>query len=298
MTNLFAAAVLTAILNYACHGFFVFPCYEITPDGDCACPRWHRNRGPDGHCRRPGKHPRTRHGLKDATTDPAVIRAWWAEWPHANGAIDCGRSGLFVVDVDPRNGGDVTFVDLERRYGPLADTPRQLTGGRGVHHVLRRPDWPHVPSVEGGLGCGIDIKCDGGYILADPANHISGGRYHWEIGYGLDDLPIAAAPEWILRALEQHRDGGAGRLRADGTPLELREGERNRRLFQLACALRRYGVNERALGACLDAINREHARPPLPHNELALIAKSAASYPIPCDLGMQSRVSPRRIVIW
>src|SRR6516225_2394365 len=112
MTNLFAAAVLTAILNYACHGFFVFPCYEITPDGDCACPRWHRNRGPDGHCRRPGKHPRTRHGLKDATTDPAVIRAWWAEWPHANGAIDCGRSGLFVVDVDPRNGGDVTFVDL------------------------------------------------------------------------------------------------------------------------------------------------------------------------------------------
>jgi hypothetical protein len=278
MTTLLAAAVLTAALKYARRGFFVFPCYEMTPDGDCACPRWHPNRDPAGRCTRAGKHPRTPHGLKDATSDPAVVKAWWAEWPHANGAINCGRSGLLVVDVDPRNGGDVTFVDLERRHGPLPDTPRQLTGGGGVHHVLRRPDWHHVPSVDAGLGCGIDLKCDGGYIIVAPSNHESGGRYHWEIGYGLDDLPIAAPPEWVLRALAQHRDGGAGRLRADATPLELRQGERNRRLFQLACALRRYGVDVDALRACLLAINAAHCQPPLPPDELVTIAASAARY--------------------
>jgi putative DNA primase/helicase len=294
MITLFDAA-----LDYARRGFFLFPCYEITPDGDCACPRGHPNRGPDGRCARPGKHPRTRHGFKDATTDPKVVNAWWAEWPHANISVDCGRSGLLVPDVDPRNGGDTTMADRERRHGPLPDTPRQLTGGGGVHHLLKRPTWPNVRSVEGGLGCGIDLKCDGGYILVAPSNHVSGGRYHWEIGYGLDDLPIAAPPDWILRALEEHRDSGAGRLRADGTPLELREGDRNRRLFQIGCALRRYGANERALLACLDAINREHARPPLTENELALIAKSAANYAsTACDLRPQFRASRRRIAIW
>jgi putative DNA primase/helicase len=289
---------LRAALDLARRGFLVFPCYEITPAGDCACPGWFPSRSSDGRCGSAGKHPRTRHGLKDGTADPEVVKTWWAKWPHANIAIDCGRSGLLVPDIDPRNGGDMTLVELERRHGRFPDTPRQLTGGGGVHHFFKRPDWPLVRSVEDGLGRGIDVKCDGGYVMVAPANHASGGRYHWEIGYGLDDLPIAAPPEWLLRALEQHRDGGAGRLRADGTPLELREGERNRRLFQLACALRRYGVNERALGACLDAINREHSRPPLPHSELALIAKSAANYATAGDLRMQSRVSPSRIVIW
>jgi putative DNA primase/helicase len=291
MITLFDAA-----LDYARRGFLVFPCYEITPDGDCACPRGHPSRGPDGRCSRPGKHPRTRHGFKDATAHPEAIRAWWAEWPYANIAVDCGRSGLLVPDVDPRNGGDTTLVDLERRHGRLPDTPRQLTGGGGVHYLLKRPEWPHVRSVEAGLGCGIDLKCDGGYILVAPANHVSGSRYHWEIGYGLDDLPIAAPPDWILRALEEHRDSGAGRLRADGTPLTLHAGERNRRLFQLACALRRYGINAEALRGCLLAINTAHCQPPLASDELDTIAASAARYPV-ATWGTTAPGATRRIEV-
>ena len=197
------AIPLRAALTYAARGLAVFPCWEITPDGgDCACPRSHPSRDAAGHCGSPGKHPRTANGVKDATRDAAAIQKWWQQWPRAHVAIAAGASGLLVVDVDPRNGGDGTLADLERTHGALPDTPRQLTGGGGVHLLFKRPERPHVRGPRHGLGRGVDIKCDGGYFIAAPSGHISGGAYVWEIGSDPDDLPIAEPPAWLLAVLD------------------------------------------------------------------------------------------------
>src|SRR5207247_2426317 len=88
---------------------------------------------------RPGVQ-RPRHGLHDATTDPALIAAWWHRWPTAGVAIATGAaSGIIVLDVDPRHGGDDTLHDRERAHGRLPDTPRVFTGGGGLHVYLAHP---------------------------------------------------------------------------------------------------------------------------------------------------------------
>jgi putative DNA primase/helicase len=221
---------------------------------------------------RPGaKTPLTDHGHLDATTDPGVLTDWWGRWPDANVGIACRPSGLVVVDVDPRNGGDDSLADLERQYGSLPATWRALTGG-GVHAIFQAPG--DVPLVDGALAPGIDLKANG-YIVAPPSLHPNGRRYAWECGHEPGSLPLAALPGWLLeRVCERASD----RLRADGTPLMLRAGERNVGLFRLACLLRRRGVNARALHDCLEAINSEHAHPPLGAAELERIAVSAARY--------------------
>jgi hypothetical protein len=195
--------LLAAARAYAARGLHVFPCWELTPDGtDCACPRTHPSRDGAGHCGSPGKHPRTPNGVKDATSDPAILTRWWTQWPRAHIAIAAGASGLLIVDVDPRNSGDASLAELEAAHGPLPETPRQLTGGGGLHLVFRRPDRPHVRGPRHGLGRGVDVKADGGYIIVAPSGHLSGRVYLWEIGAGLDDLPVAAPPAWLLERLD------------------------------------------------------------------------------------------------
>src|SRR5579863_10148090 len=76
------------------------------------------------------KTPLTEHGCKDATKDPAQIRAWWQRWPSGNVSIATGAaSGVAVLDVDPRHGGDDTLEALQAELGKLPETPTVLTGG-------------------------------------------------------------------------------------------------------------------------------------------------------------------------
>src|SRR5262245_8079939 len=230
--------ILAAALRYAARGWLVFPCWEITLDGtDCACPRSHPSRDSQGHCGSPGKHPRTPNGVKDATTDVTMITTWWTRWPRAHIAIAAGASGLLVVDVDPRNGGDATLAELQATYGPLPETPRQLTGGGGWHIVLRRPDRPHVRGPKNGLGQGIDVKCDGGYIIVAPSGHLL-GDYVWEIGFEFDELPIADAPAWLLERLDT-------RARHDSPPTNtpVREGLLGAALEAADCLDRPLGLD-------------------------------------------------------
>jgi Bifunctional DNA primase/polymerase, N-terminal len=187
-----------------------------------------------------GKVPRLAAWPTQATTDEAKIRGWWRTWPTADIGIVTG-DGLLVLDVDPRNGGDATLADLERAHGVLPETPRGITGGGGTH-VFLRVDGPVTNRV--GLAPGLDVRGDRGFVIVPPSLHKSGRYYEWEIGASLEDVPLAPAPPWLLELVA--RSGTGDRLRADGTPLVLREGERNVGLFRLACLLRRRGVNARA----------------------------------------------------
>ena len=99
---------LDAALRLARRGFEVLPCHA-TGVGGCSC------RQPD--CGSPGKHPRTRRGLHDATTDPAEIGQWWRQWPTANVGVRTGAvSGLVVIDIDPEHGGLDTMRSLAAEH--------------------------------------------------------------------------------------------------------------------------------------------------------------------------------------
>lgn len=108
--------------------FAVFPCHWIVPGGTCSCGK--------SDCTSPCKHPLTNRGFKDATLESDVIRKWWGRWPAANIGIATGAlSGIIVLDIDPRHGGDLGLEAFEADHGKLPDTPVVLTGGGGYHTI-------------------------------------------------------------------------------------------------------------------------------------------------------------------
>jgi hypothetical protein len=145
------------------------------------------------------------HGVKDATRDPAVIRRWERNFPQANIAIACGQeSGIVVIDVDPRNGGNTSLQRLAAKGHVLPLGPRARTGNDGAHHVFCFD--PRITNSKGRLGPGIDVKSTGGYIVAAPswiAPSKNGQGGHISVG----SVTIRHASSAVA-------DLGAGRARA------------------------------------------------------------------------------------
>ena len=176
-------------LQYAELGWRVFPLHHIA-DGHCSC---------GVACRSPGKHPRTPAGVNDATTDAAAIQVWWQRWPDANIGAATGReSGIWALDVDPRNGGDVSLEQLKRNC-TIPDTVEQLTGGGGVHLLFAYPSNVRIRSANNKVGPGLDVKSDGGYIVVEPSSHASGTNYAWEGSSDpLEGVKPQPAPDYLL----------------------------------------------------------------------------------------------------
>jgi hypothetical protein len=112
------------------------------------------------------------------------------------GILTGERSGLAVLDVDPRNGGDLAMEDLVHFYGPLPETPMVISGGRGPHHYFAL-DGP-LPKFDPGPG--LNLLVDGALVVVPPSLHHSGNRYEWEASSHPDDVPSAPLPDW-LRAM-------------------------------------------------------------------------------------------------
>jgi len=141
------------------------------------------------------KHPLTDHGKNDATTDEETITEWWRRWPLANvGALTGRAAGFFVLDIDPRHGGDDSLDALQARNGPLPSTLTCRTGGGGAHHYLAHPGGDVKTSTFGAFGSGLDVLGERASVILPPSVHASGVRYSW-----LDSsTPIAAAPAWLV----------------------------------------------------------------------------------------------------
>jgi len=105
-----------------------------------------------------------------------------------------------ALDIDPRNGGDGSIDELELHYGPLPETVESRTGGGGRHLLFRNPGVP----LRKGLGAGfpgVDLKADGGYIVAPPSIHPTGAAYAWHLDPG--ETELANLPEWLLDLARQ-----------------------------------------------------------------------------------------------
>ena len=154
-----------------------------------------------------GKRPPMRAWQDAATTDTETIRLWWTGLyaDHGVGIATGAGSGVFVLDVDISGGksGDETLRELEDAYGPLTDTVRTITGSGGAHHYYRLPAGVEIRNDSGRrLGAGLDIRGEGGQVVAPPTIHPTTGRaYEWEHGCGPDEIAIAEAPGWLLAML-------------------------------------------------------------------------------------------------
>jgi hypothetical protein len=144
-------------------------------------------------CRPRDKRPATANGLKDATTDPDTIQAWWQQEPDSNVAIATGAaSGIFVVDIDGLD-AEAALRRLEVEHGSLPATVEAITA-RGRHVYFKWPQEP-VRNSAGKIAEHIDIRGDGGYVLCPPSIHPSGRRYCWSVDCSDH---IAEAPGWLL----------------------------------------------------------------------------------------------------
>ena len=183
---------LDAALIYARRGWPVFPCQSPSSAGGCSC--HHED------CASPAKHPRIQGGLRAATTNEAQVLQWWGRWPDANVAIRTGAvSGLVVVDVDPDHGGDDSLEQILDRFGQLPDGRLVRTGSGGRHFYFAHPGGLVRNDTGRLLGPGLDIRGDGGYVIAPPSRHASGGSYVLEAGGQF----TPKLPGWLIDLLRR-----------------------------------------------------------------------------------------------
>ena len=266
----------SAALAYARAGLAVFPVFPVADDGRCACGR---DCGRDA-----GKHPigsLAARGLLDATVDSAAVAQWWALWPDANVGIRTGApAGVWVLDVDTGTGGDVALDALEAENGGLPPTWAVETGGGGLH-LWWRQNVATVPTRAGRIGAGgLDVRGDGGYVVAPPSRHRSGARYRWAAAWSPQAVPLAEPPPWLLALAAEPAGptnrGGDRNQAALADPVVA--GARNATLTSWAGTMRRRGFGESAIRAALLAENAERCAPPLDAAEVEKIARSVARY--------------------
>ena len=145
------------------------------------------------------------NGFLDATTDPAKVQRFWRGHPNRGIGLATGDlSGVFVVDVDTEEAMQL----LRELYADHGDEPMTVTAktSRGCHLYLAMPqDGREVRNSAGKLGPGIDVRGTGGYAVLPPSPHPSGVAYAWATGRSPDDIPVAAAPDWLLDMVAKPR---------------------------------------------------------------------------------------------
>lgn len=252
---------LEAALEYAARGWLVIPLHNVK-QGVCSCRK--------KDCNSPGKHPRTANGFKDGSKDPKQIECWLKKWPEANIGIVTGQeSGLFVLDVDGED-GKASLSQLIAAHGPLPKTLCVKTG-RGFHYYFHMPAGAAIRNSVGSLGKGLDIKTDGGYVVAPPSIHASGLRYEWVT----PEPPLADLPPWMLAMLTGAKPAPEpSRTQSEVIP----EGRRHATLTRLAGAMRRQGATPEAIEAALMMENDARCKPPLAASEVREIARSISGY--------------------
>jgi len=267
-------SVLETAIAYTRRGWPVFPIYEALSDGSCACGK--------PECEHVGKHPCCPHGLDDATADPERVTALWGRHSTANIGIRTGATpkggGFIVLDVDPRHDGDKTLEQLQRNNEPLPSTLEAITGGGGCHLLFQHPGG-YVKSDNRGklLGPGLDLKGDGGYIVAPPSRHKSGLLYQWKDACGPDDLELTPLPPWLRQLILRPE----ANLRLPTTPAlaeAIGDGQRNSTLASLGGTMRRRGMGFDAIHAALVQENKLRCKPPLDESEVRRIAVSVSRY--------------------
>jgi hypothetical protein len=265
---------LEGALAPARRGLRVFPVHSpiFSPDGQllgCSCER------PD--CSQVGKHSRIKGYPDLATTDQDRIRNWARKWPGTNFGIL--MDGVFGLDPDARNGGDVSLQALESVYGPLTETFTIRSGSGGLNRIYKVPPGLSIKNSASKIAKGIDIRgpASNGLLVAPGSLHHSGNRYELAV-----DMDPVEAPDWLIQLILR-----TDRERSKELPEIILNGQRNTVLASLAGAMRRYGLTADEMLPSMEAVS-ERFEEPLPDGEIEQVARSIERYP-PDELSQASQ---------
>ena len=265
--------MIDAAMRYADAGIPVFPLHWVKQDGTCSCRL-------GALCQAPGKHPRIRNWSEEASADREKIAAWWTRTPQANIGIPMGeKSGLVALDVDTRHDGDKSLADLTAKFGELPKTVRATTGSGGKHYIFRYTEALCLKNAVGFCD-GLDVRTQGGMIVAPPSMHVSGNAYRWDRDCSPFVCAAAEMPQWLAEEIRKVGTAYTAKKKT-GTAAgvkKIKEGGRNNHLTSLAGALRRKGVGREGILATLRAENAERLEPPLDEANLVQIAQSVCRY--------------------
>lgn len=223
------------------------------------------------------KAPRTPHGCLDASRSEATLIEFWRKHPAAGVGVATGKpSGIVVIDVDPHNGGEDGFADLAGRLGAPGRTVRVSTPNGGFHLWYRAPGTA-VSCSAGKLAPGVDIRGEGGYVVAPPTSRPDGTGWRWTGTAPLAELQpewvealtVPAAPE---RARPSSGEGSWVAMLAAGVP----SGQRNQAMCSLIGHLLNRDVDVHLAAHVLHLVNKSACRPPLDAIEVEKIVASIA----------------------
>jgi hypothetical protein len=221
------------------------------------------------------------HGCLDATRDQNQIEEWWEKHPNANVAVS--TDGLCVVDVDPIEEGDARrenlFAQEHNRLEDLLVSAGASTPRGGQHFWFKQVAGQDIRNSTSRVAQGVDIRANGGYVMVPPSTRPD-GKYEWLWGWELECSPelLAPVPLWLLKLIEQPKELAC---RDDaGNLVPIGKGGRNQTLASLAGALRRIGIDQKAIEFTLQETNQQRCNPPLSRKEVAKIAESVSRYEV------------------
>ena len=253
-------------------GFSLIPMHDSN-DGSCSCQ--------NTECTSRGKHPRVNHIIaKNANKESWT--EWVKRWPNMNlGILTGSASGVVVIDIDPRHGGDQELEKLWLEHGSF-NTLSVTTGGGGKHYYFKLPEGARIKNSAGKVAPGIDVRADGGLVVAPPS--ITAAPYVWDCEPSHE--AIADLPPWLLKLITAPKPPGQAAPSVAlvkpeflTTSLDvISEGGRNDFLFKEICKLTSSGLVDDALEARAHEINQSRCRPPLPREEVSHILTSARRY--------------------
>lgn len=241
-------------VGYAKKSFKIVILHGINEDGNCTCSK-------GANCKSSGKHPIYSNWVKRATTSEEEIIAETKIHPYANIGFATGDN-YFVLDIDIDHGG----YESLKEYGYIKKTLSVRTGSGGSHHYYLMPEGVTIPNKVGILK-GVDIRAQGGLVVAPGSIHKSGKTYEW-----VNDIEMVTPDEWLIDLFLNKRTS----FKEIADVIE--EGSRNAVMASIAGALRRKGLSYEAILAALLVENNNRCNPPLEDKEVDIIARSISRY--------------------
>ena len=247
--------------------FCMIPLHSIK-NGKCTCG--------NPACNSPGKHPRINWDkYKTERPSEADLARWKKQFNGYNWGIVTGAvSGVIVLDVDGEAGAaSIAGKELPETWA--------VQTGKGYHYYFLHPGFP----VENGVRIlpGLDIRGDGGYVVAPGSMHVSGKRYEWVPLLSPEDFPEPApVPEWLLKILKNKQSSGEKKEKINpvnvlnGVP----EGKRDDTIFRFACQKRSQGLTYEETRTLILEVAK-NCQPPFPEDVAIKKVEQAFKYPSP-----------------
>ena len=222
--------------------------------------------------------------------------------PFINIGILTGEKvNLLVIDIDIIQNAQGTpslevsmnsYNKLQTLYGALPDTLTAQSGSGGIHKYFYIPSGTQIKSNANFFGKdfpGIDIKCNGGKIMAPPSIHECGNPYQWFKGFGPDEIKIAPLPPNWCNAMTEISNNSIHNLPISLSSQKITEGNRNDTLYKIACSLSSQIKDEGMLLTTMKQLNQTMCVVPLPIEELERTIKSACSH---------KKIPPKKIEVF